>query len=202
MTKGASNKPWAYKRPVSSPKAPKGKTPASIRIAYRREFAVALRAAGANFQEIADQIRDEFDPEDIPEGYDAASASRDVGVVLDQMYAEMGDHMRVMRMTQMARYESIIRANWPKAMRGDLGATDRVLKAMKDENRMLGLDAPQRIDMRVQQVDQRIEQLINALGSGELGRLEPGSQRKALAAPGAGSGDEENATLEGAYRSR
>lgn len=201
MTHGQSNKPWAYKRPLAPVKAPRGKTPASVIIAYRREFSVSMRAAGANFREIAEAVRQEFGEENLPDSYDAGYASRDVGIVLDQMYREMGDHMRVMRMTQMTRYEHIIRANWPRAMKGDLGATDRVLKAMKDQNKMLGLDAPQKIDMRVQQVDQRIESLIEVISTGELGRLEPGSKAKALGAPGTGGGIEDGATVEGAARS-
>ena len=154
---------------------------------------VALRTAGATFQQIADQVASKFGLETLPKGWDSRYAYKDVKAVLDMMYKGMALDMRGYQQIQVGRYENIIRVHWPAAMTGkDKGATELVIKAMKDENKLLGLDSPQRVDIRVQQIDQRIERLMAELTSGSEGAT--ASQL------GTGSGLEEDSIVEGTAR--
>lgn len=163
-----------------------------IEVAERRRFAVTLRTAGATYQQIADQAVDTFGTQNLPTTWDQRYAHRDVKAVLDRMYKQMFMDIRAYQQIQVERYEGIIRTHWPKVMKGEKGAAELVLKAMKDENKLLGLDAPQRVDMRVQQVDQRLERLIAELESSPEGAV--------AGHLGAGGGSEEGAVVEGAAR--
>jgi len=153
---------------------------------------VALRAAGATFQQISDQTVKQFGREKLPKGWDSRYAYKDVKAVLDKMYKEMYIDMRGYQQIQVQRYEGVIRTFWPGAMKKDKGSAELVLKAMKDENKLLGLDSPQRVDIRVQQIDQRIEQLMAELTTGPEG--------KAVSQLGAGSGGEQDSIVEGTAR--
>jgi len=127
---------------------------------------VALRTAGATLQECADQALRKFGKDNLPKHYDSRSVWRDIKRALDYAYRDIREDFTAFRLIQMDRYESIIRALWPKAItQGRLGATDRILKAMKDQNRLLGLDAPQEYDVRVLQIDARIEQLMESMAA-------------------------------------
>ena len=50
---------------------------------------------------------------------------------------------------QNERYESLIAAHWEKAMLGKGFDTDRVLAAMAQQAKLLGIDAPQKTDMNL-----------------------------------------------------
>jgi len=160
--------------------------------AERRQLVCSLRAAGATFQQIADQVTSKFGRERLPKGWDSRYAYKDVKAVLDKMYREMYLDMRAYQQIQVQRYEGMIRTFWPSAMRRDKGSAELVLKAMKDENKLLGLDSPQRVDIRVQQLDSRIEKLMEELASGPEG--------EAPLHLGAGNGREEDSIVEGTAR--
>jgi len=161
--------------------------------AERRQYVCTLRAAGATFKQIADQAIRDYSLEKLPKGWDERYAYKDVKAVLDKMYKEMYIDMRGYQQIQVQRYENVIRVHWPAAMSGkDKGATELVLKAMKDENRLLGLDQPQRVDIRVQQIDQRIERLMAELTSGPEGAT--------AGQLGTGGSVEEDSIVEGTAR--
>ena len=164
-----------------------------LNTAERRQYVVALRTAGATFQKIADQTLAKFGADNLPRGWNARLACKDVMVVLDAMYKGMHQDIRAYQQIQVERYETIIRTHWPAAMTGkDKGATELVLKAMKDENKLLGLDSPQRVDVRVQQIDQRIERLMAELTAGSEGAV--------AGQLGTGGGGEEDSVVEGTVR--
>ena len=164
-----------------------------LKTAERRQFVVALRTAGATFRQISDQAVQHFGIENLPGGWSERYAHKDLTAVLDAMYRNMSLDMRGYQQVQVGRYENIIRTHWPAAMTGkDKGATELVLKAMKDENKLLGLDSPQRVDIRVQQIDQRIERLVEELTSGPEGAT--------AGELGTGSGFEEDSVVEGTVR--
>ncbi len=168
-------------------------TVARLSAAERRQYVVALRTAGATFQQIADQTAAKFGLEHLPKHWGPRTAYNDVKAVLDAMYKGMTQDIRGYQQIQVGRYESIIRTHWPAAMTGkDKGATELVLKAMKDENKLLGLDSPQRVDVRVQQIDQRIERLMAELTAGSEGAV--------AGQLGTGGGDEEDSIVEGTVR--
>jgi len=152
----------------------------------------ALRAAGATFQQIADQTTSKFGRERLPNSWGPRHAHKDVKAVLDKMYKEMYLDMRGYQQIQVQRYEGLIRTHWPLAMKGNKGSGELVLKAMKDENKLLGLDSPQRVDIRVQQLDSRIEKLMEELTTGPEGEV--------AGHLGAGDGREEDSIVEGTAR--
>ena len=160
--------------------------------AHRRQFVLNMRTAGATMQQVAQAAIDKFGIENLPLSWDSRYVNRDMRAIVDALYKDMRPLLIAYRMIQTERYESLIRALWPRAMAGHLGATDRVLKAMKDENALLGIDAPQRLDVRVQQIDQRIEQLMEALARGSQGEI--------AAALGTGSDGETDSIVEGTAR--
>jgi hypothetical protein len=53
---------------------------------------------------------------------------------------------------QNERYESLIAAHWEKAMGGKGFDTDRVLAAMSQQAKLLGLDAPAKQDVNLDHV--------------------------------------------------
>jgi hypothetical protein len=163
-----------------------------IATAERRQFIVALRAAGATYQQCADQAAEHFGLDRLPKHWDSRYAYKDVQAVLDKMYKEMYMDIQGYQQIQVQRYESIIRTYWPKAMRGQKSDAEVVLKAMKDENKLLGLDSPQRVDIRVQQIDARIEKLMEELTSG--------AEREAPRQLGAGNGSQKDTVVEGTAR--
>jgi hypothetical protein len=164
-----------------------------LKTVERRQYVVALRTAGATFRQCADQAIAHFGAENLPRGYGPRYAFIDITAVLDKAYKEMNQDLRAYQQIQVSRYEGIIRTHWPAAMTGkDKGATEIVLKAMKDENKLLGLDSPQRVDIRVQQIDQRIERLMAELTSGPEGAT--------AGQLGAGGSVEEDSVVEGTAR--
>lgn len=149
-------------RSNNSPTAPR-----RLKALERRQFVVKLRAAGATLQQCADKAIEDFGEESLPKNYGSRAVWRDIDRALKFAYKDITKDLTVFRLIQMARYEKLIMAHWARAMTGlSLGSTDRVLKAMKDQNRLLGLDAPAQVDMRVLQIDARIEQLMETVAGG------------------------------------
>lgn len=145
---------------TNSPTAPRRLTAME-----RRQYVVGLRTAGATLRQCAEMAVKKFGKDNLPKHYESRSVWRDIKRALDYAYKDIREDVTAFRMIQVDRYESLIRAHWPKAMAAQMGATDRVLKAMKDQNRLLGLDAPQQVDMRVLQIDARIEKLMEAMAA-------------------------------------
>jgi hypothetical protein len=74
-----------------------------------------------------------------------------------------------LRQLEAERLDAMTAALWPRAMDGDLRATDRILGIMDRRARLLGLDAPRREAITVVRRDQFME-MINQL-EGELRAL-------------------------------
>ena len=109
-----------------------GESPTSPRrlvaISKQRQ-ALELRAAGRNWEEIAKVL-----------GYASHSgAIAAVNAALQKTLKEPADRLRSLT---LERLTIILRTLWPKVIAGDLGATDRVLKAMTAMRSLMGLDAP------------------------------------------------------------
>lgn len=175
-------------RSNNSPTAPR-----RLKALARRQYVVLLRTAGISLQQCADEAIDHFGEENLPKNYNSRSVWRDIDRASKLAYKDIAKDLTTFRMIQVERYEKLIRAHWLKAMTGlSLGSTDRVLKAMKDQNALLGLNAPAQVDMRVVQIDARIEQILEAMAS-----------RQQVAISGAlGSGGEqaEDSVVEGTAR--
>lgn len=174
-------------RSNNSPTAPR-----RLKALERRRYVVSLRTAGATLKQCADKALEKFGEENLPKKYTSREVWRDIERAQKAAYKGIAKDLNIFRMIQVDRYESVVRAHWLRAMMGDKGATDRVLKAMKDENKLLGLDAPAQVDMRVLQIDARIDQLLETVASG--------AERETAPALGSGSDQGEDATVEGTAR--
>lgn len=101
--------------------------PTQIANEKRREQAVELRLSGATFQQIAQQC-----------GYtDKSSAWEAVRRAVRRIGREQAEELFD---ADMARLDKLLMAVWPKAMKGDLHAVDRVLSIMQRRARMLGYE--------------------------------------------------------------
>lgn len=109
-------------------RARQARTPAADVIERERRV-LELRRAGVSFDVIATQV-----------GYRDRGAAykaykRALARTLQQPAAELRD-------LEVDRLDRLLTAVWPKALRGDLAAVDRVLRVAERRARLLGLDAP------------------------------------------------------------
>ncbi|MDJ0465009.1 hypothetical protein [Streptomyces sp. H27-C3] len=99
-----------------------------------------LRLSGTDFQEIADEL-----------GYpDRASAA---AVFADALHD--ADHLEpaVRHQAEAHTLDELQDAIWPTALDGDLDAIETVLRLSERRSRLLGLDAPLRLEVAVAPVD-------------------------------------------------
>ena len=104
-----------------------------IDTAERTKRVVELRLAGATFQQIADRV-----------GYSQASAAYKCW---QRAMADIpASSKELARSLELARLDAMLTAVWPACLRGQLGAIDRALNIGRRRARLLGLDAPVRVD--------------------------------------------------------
>lgn len=163
-----------------------------IEVTERRAFVIRARVAGATLEQCAKAAIQQFGADNIPPKYDANAVWYDIDRAQRHIYGDLREELAPFRLIQLERYEAIIRAHMPKALKGDLGRTDRVLQAMRDQNRLLGLSAPKQLNVKVMQVDARIEQLMESMG--------PRRQEQITGTLGSGASTEEDSTVEGTAR--
>jgi len=103
-------------------------------VAEKWAKALALRTAGKTYQEIAVEV-----------GYaDRSSAYNAVMDALKAMVREPADQAREL---ELERLDKLTAAVWERAMKGDDFAIDRALKIADRRARLLGLDAPQKLEL-------------------------------------------------------
>ena len=93
----------------------------------RQRQALELRAAGHSFESIAQTI-----------GYSGPSgAYKAVVSALDKTLQEPAENLRQL---ELERLDAMLTAIWPQALKGYLGAIDRVLKIIERRSKLLGLE--------------------------------------------------------------
>jgi hypothetical protein len=102
--------------------------------AERRRQALELRKAGYGFEEIGRAL-----------GLSTAGAYKVVQTALKATYREPADDVRKL---ELERLDRLTRGLWPRAIQGETEAIDRVLKLMTRRARLLGLDEPEKHDVR------------------------------------------------------
>lgn len=111
-----------------------------------------LRRAGMTYDQIAERI-----------GYKSAAAV--YTLVKDALDKSMQEPIEDVRRLEIDRLDRLELAVWPKAMNGDLGAADRILKIAERRARLLGLDAPSKQEVEVTaykggtDIDREVERL-------------------------------------------
>ncbi len=101
--------------------------------AERKKEIVRLRRNGFTLAKIAEQV-----------GCSAQYAHKILTTYLERLETEFRNDVRELRQLEAERLDRAQLAVWDKAVKGDVGAIDRVLRIMERRARLFGLDAPAR----------------------------------------------------------
>jgi len=104
--------------------------------AERKREIIKLRRDGLTFHEIGEQV-----------ACTPQYAFKVVRVYLERVDKELSEEVAQLRRLESERLDRAHRAVWPKAIKGDLRAIDRVLRIMERRARLFGLDAPQKREL-------------------------------------------------------
>jgi hypothetical protein len=83
--------------------------------------------------------------------------------VLAALSSQVADTVDQLRSVQAARYERLVRAMWAQALNLDPMALTQLRRYMADYNRLMGLNAPTRIEVS-DEIDREIALLASQLG--------------------------------------
>jgi hypothetical protein len=130
----------------------------------RQERAFQLRLAGLSYQEIADTSDSER--AGAPLYASKGAAQKAVRVAMERRTgARTTDEMRDLA---YERYERLIRALWPEAIKGNMWAHDRIGSHLRDQSALVGTRAPVKHQVDViseSAVDAEIERLSAELAA-------------------------------------
>jgi len=115
-------------------------------ITERRAEIAKLRLAGVRNQRL---LASRF-------GVSAATINSDFKAIDAEWKRQATAYTDEYKAIQNERYEALIAAHWEKAMGGKGFDTDRVLAAMAGQAKLLGLDAPAKQDINLDQVTYQI----------------------------------------------
>lgn len=114
-------------------------SPKAIRMNEMAIKAVELRKAGATYELIAQQL-----------GYSSkATAFNAVNRIMTSTKRESSKEAFEI---ELRRLDDLFMSLWPAARGGELPAVDRCLRIMEQRRKMLGLDAPEKIQQQIQQI--------------------------------------------------
>lgn len=103
--------------------------------AKSREQALDLRRAGLSYQRIGEKM-----------GISLARAHQLVTKAMESTHAAITAGADQLRAEEIARLDGMLEKLWPKARRGEVSAVDRVLKIGERRAKLLGIEAPVRIE--------------------------------------------------------
>jgi len=106
-----------------------------------------LRKAGATYANIAAQTIKKFSAANLPKGYDERQAHQDVVRELDKLNSFREETAIQVLDLELARLDALLMACWAQAKSGHLGAIDRALRVLDRRAKLLGLDAPHKMDI-------------------------------------------------------
>ena len=99
--------------------------------AQRRSQALALRRQGETLKTIAGEL-----------GCGVTRVHQYVAAELQKLNEQAGEDARLMRKLEAERLDRATTGIWPKVIRGDLLAIDRLIKIMERRAKLFGLDGP------------------------------------------------------------
>ncbi|WP_433242552.1 hypothetical protein [Actinomadura nitritigenes] len=134
-------------------------------VAARRKQAIQLRLAGVDWDTIAEQL-----------GYRGGrgAACKDVTRALEERRADLDKTAEELRAVEVSRLDRLQAAVWALAVQGEPTAMNAVLRIIDRRIRLLGLDAPRRTEVTVQQIDSRDAELIEMINEARAGGTGPG----------------------------
>jgi len=130
---GEGRQTGGVKVPLGATWAPPGAAASELPL-YRKRHAMEMRAEGATYESIAIEI--------------GTTENRAREIVRSGLRQSLQEPSEEIRYQEHFRLERLMTVVWPRAMKGDGFAVDRVLRIMERKARMLGLDAPAELDVR------------------------------------------------------
>jgi hypothetical protein len=122
-------------------------SPTKVKIAERRRLAMQLRIQGGSYELIAERMRQE---EGISKSYNAKRAQEDVIAELQAVGTENRAMAQEVLALDLQRLDTMLMTVWPKMLKGDYFAFDRVLAVLDRRARYFNLTAPQPINAVIQ----------------------------------------------------
>lgn len=124
-------------------------------VAERRAKAIQMRLAGVDWDVITDRL-----------GYrDRNHACKDVRRALAAHRKQEAADADEMRQVVGMRYERLIAALWPKALKGDTKAAETAGRMNERLGRLYGVEAPRRVNVEAQQLGDEIMALLAEMGA-------------------------------------
>jgi len=126
----------------------KSKTaPQQVAVAQRRAFVLELRMSGARYAEIAKAALEHFGADALPRSWSDRTAHKDVAFELARLREEAHESAEAIREIELERLKEADLAIWDKVLGGNLAAIDRMLKIQDRRAKLLGIDAPQQLEV-------------------------------------------------------
>jgi len=116
---------------ANSPTSPK-----RAAAAERRRKAVALRIAGATYEQIGREL-----------GITPQAAWKHVTVALADVREKTAEDADILRVVELARLDAAQASIWSRVVQGDNQAIDRFLRISKRRSEITGMDAPVKQDI-------------------------------------------------------
>ncbi|MFK0063362.1 hypothetical protein ACIQTN_29555 [Streptomyces werraensis] len=108
-------------------------------VAERRTKAIAMVLAGVDYDTIAERL-----------GYASRGAAHtDVDRALSANLTNLKDKAQQLREVQAMRYQRLLAAVWPKALKGDLKAVETAARLVDRVVKLWGLAEPDKLDLDV-----------------------------------------------------
>lgn len=119
-------------------------------LAWRRSRVAHYRKSGWTYADLVEEIRKEAKAEgrNLPKSWGIALAHHDATETLDDYNRLTLADTAEYRQLQMFRYEELLKSLWPQVEVLDYKAIDRILTIMAAINRMLGLNEPERFEIK------------------------------------------------------
>ena len=144
-----------------------GKKRHAEKVAERRGRAFSLYKSGVPYRQVAIAIRKVEDPESgkvLYPTYHHSTAQRDVQRVLAELretrLKDAGEYLDL----ELARLDTALKAIAARVQGGELGAIDRWLKIIEIRSKLLGLEAPVKLQVE-RAVDNELESFMTLLES-------------------------------------
>ncbi len=115
----------------------------------RQRQALELRKEGKGFVEIAAKL-----------GYKGPSGAHQA--VMRALRRTLQEPCDELRRLELERCDALLAGLWPKAKKGHVASVDKVLKVMERRAKLLGLDAPTKID-----IEAEVREFARAMGRDE-----------------------------------
>lgn len=124
-----------------------------IETSRRRNRVVQLRESGATWEAIATALMQNYGEDRLPSGWDRRYAYKDFHRRLEKIQKESEEAVRNVREMELRRLDRMQRALWERATNGDTDAIDRILRIQKRRAKLLGLDSPEKVDLKIDEID-------------------------------------------------